>query len=277
MDIKIVNPSEDMNGNQKENIFLALNEEGSYLAHAYVYPFENEHVSYAYPRNIFMTIACRTEHPQTLELKESLLESCISRAKAIKRERWPKDNVRVYTGMPANESDDLGFYLERGFQDNDGTVLMERNLYHFQPRIECTFKRVYSKPLTEMSDKLAFLMRYNEYFTKAMDMEQLEGYLQKPGCTLLQIADEERLLGETLVYEEDGVGRVEIFYVIPEVRGGNAANILMEQTLASFVKKGLTKARLEVWERNKRALYFYSRFGFQLVNGRTELYPGFEM
>ncbi len=56
MSITIINPQEDMHGNKKENIFLALDGNNQYIAHSYIWPYENHHTCYEKPRNIFICL-----------------------------------------------------------------------------------------------------------------------------------------------------------------------------------------------------------------------------
>lgn len=277
MNYTIIHPNEDREGTPKENIFLALDENGGYLAHAYVYPFENHHVSYAYPQNIFFMVECTLDNEVGKAIREELYTHCFTRALELKNELWPHETVRFYTGLLKGNDDGMTFFLQKGFQDNDGTVQMERELNLFTPRIDCTVKKVFQRTMDGKEEQEAFIKRRNRYFLQSLDLDGFKNLYSQPGFAVFQIYDDDKLLGEALVYEKESMGMLELFYIIPESRGGNTANILMEQTLAYFKKRGLEKVRLEVWERNKRALCFYSRFGFKITGERSESYPGMDL
>jgi len=76
MKIEIKNPKEDQYGNSKENIFLAFNDNGSYLGSAYAYPNINYHQIYETPYIIYIYIDIELNVDKLLkdEVKQKLFD-----------------------------------------------------------------------------------------------------------------------------------------------------------------------------------------------------------
>lgn len=87
--------------------------------------------------------------------------------------------------------------------------------------------------------------------------------------------------GEPLAYAQlrwdvrgDGVvathpAEVARFYVDAPLHGSGAAHTLMRAALEAAVARGADRAWLGVWERNARAVAFYTKWGFVPVGSQT--------
>ena len=65
------------------------------------------------------------------------------------------------------------------------------------------------------------------------------------------------------------------FYIKPKYHGKEVAMILMNHVISACKKRGYKNVWLSVFSGNRRAMYFYSKFGF-LVVGQTNFIMGSE-
>jgi ribosomal protein S18 acetylase RimI-like enzyme len=61
------------------------------------------------------------------------------------------------------------------------------------------------------------------------------------------------------------------FYVLPDVIGAGYGSKLMQACLEEVTKKRFSTVWLGVWEKNKRAIHFYHKWGFQKVGEKDFL------
>jgi ribosomal protein S18 acetylase RimI-like enzyme len=82
-------------------------------------------------------------------------------------------------------------------------------------------------------------------------------------------AAEGKVVGETPpeILRPHGI-EVQRIYTDPAYHGTGAARALMEHTLQQARARGFRYAWLGAWERNSRALAFYSKFGFSSVGAQ---------
>ena len=67
-----------------------------------------------------------------------------------------------------------------------------------------------------------------------------------------------------------GKAYINLFYLIPEVRGTGVSKLMHEYVIDLFIRKGCHTARLSVSESNKPALAFYKKYGWAYVKPREE-------
>ena len=59
------------------------------------------------------------------------------------------------------------------------------------------------------------------------------------------------------------IGYVNLLYLVPELRGSGAGELLHEYAVDVFRKEGLSKLQLSVSSTNERAIAFYRKFGWE--------------
>jgi ribosomal protein S18 acetylase RimI-like enzyme len=83
--------------------------------------------------------------------------------------------------------------------------------------------------------------------------------------------DGERIVGQAemrLVEEDASLGYVNLFYVIPELRGLGLGRVLHRHAVRVFSRLGKRAIRLSVSERNAQALAFYRKLGWREAGSR---------
>lgn len=276
--IKIVNPNEDMQGNDKENIFLALESNSRYLAHSYVWAYENYHTCYAKPRNIFICIEVpETDDFDTKKVRELLFKSALERAHILKEELWKGQKTRIYGGANTNRKDILDFLTKQGFVSDDSVFVMEAFINDgCKGEIPCQYT-IKKSLLDSDEDQEAFFKRHNSIFPNEIDKSKLEHFKCQNNWAVFSMYNDGKIAGECMVFEKDKAGYIEAFYTLPEFRGIGASEVLIKHVLGYLFERGYKKADLTVWERNKRAIRFYEKNGFKMTGEKTEEYPGIDV
>jgi len=70
------------------------------------------------------------------------------------------------------------------------------------------------------------------------------------------------------VDEDPSLGYVNLFYVVPELRGRGLGRLLQRHAVRVFSRLGKRAIRLSVSARNAQALAFYSKLGWREVGSR---------
>ncbi len=90
------------------------------------------------------------------------------------------------------------------------------------------------------------------------------------GC--VHVWDRENIVGqmEMSFLDDPRIGYINLFYLIPEARGGGAGDQLHDYALQVFRKLNKTKLQLSVSPTNKRAVAYYIKHGWEDLGPRSE-------
>jgi ribosomal protein S18 acetylase RimI-like enzyme len=276
MEIIIRNPETDMQGNSAENIFIAFDENNSYLGHGYVYVYVNTDMTPDHPLNLHVSIQVDEQAPKAMEIKDCLFGKLMERAYALRKGKQEL-KARIYAGCLSEEHEKLLYFLNKGFIHDDGTYLFERDLsipIPEQPFPEETVVRVNRMEVREA--KQEFLDLHKSYFVREFNEETLSELMKEKGWMNISAFMGNRLAGNILLYEkadEEGVGIIDDLFVIREFRGLGIGKLLLCTALRYFMDVGLQKAQLHVWGANKRAVALYRSMDFVFLEEK-ECYPG---
>jgi ribosomal protein S18 acetylase RimI-like enzyme len=83
--------------------------------------------------------------------------------------------------------------------------------------------------------------------------------------------DGERIVGQAemrLVEDDPSLGYVNLFYVVPDLRGRGLGRVLHRHAVRVFSRLGKRAIRLSVSAKNDAALAFYRRLGWRAVGSR---------
>ncbi len=278
MSFRIANPPEDMRGNSRKNIFVAEDEDGKYLGHSYAWSYENHHTSHTRPRNILIMVESALPPGRGWEtVWQTLFNRTLERAYRIRNERWPGETVRIYGGATADQQAQVDMYLKQGFEDDDATIVMEKTLRGARIPPDSETVCIRTSTLESEPDRTAFMKRHGDIFPTELNIDALGDFMDRPGWMLFQIIDDGSIIGECMVFDNDGAGYIELFYVVEEARGRGVADALLNHVEGWFLNRGHEKARLVVWQRNARAVKFYQKHGYEYTGEREEIYPGIDV
>ncbi len=272
MHIKVVNPKEDQYGNNKENIFLAFNDDGEFLGSSYAYASINHHQTYETPYLIFIDINVVDSFNESIKtvVKQELFNKVFRRAKVLRNER-PGLMARIYSGFEYDE-EKINFYINNGFE-KDYSIIMEADIpSNFNYKLPDSIK-VIEKKIESDKDFIEYKNIYDDIFITPLDREFLEEQMKRPHFKILSFLIDGKLAGGCTFFEEDGFGYIETVFVTEDRRGKGLSKIIMNYILGYFASIGLEKTKLEVWELNKRAVELYKSFGYTEVR-KNLMFPG---
>jgi len=269
MEIRVQQAQEDQYGNVKENIFLAFDEENSYLGNGFIYPMINVHQTNETPYLLYFGIDVN-EHLQAEEIREQLLDAVMIRADELRKLK-PDIPCRIYTGFEWNK-EKMEFYLKHGFQE-DYSIFMEADLTQkkiceLSPKIE-----VEEFSVMEPAKFTEFKAVYDEYFVTPLDEGYVMAQKEDPSFKNYKFYVNDELAGEYSVRIEDDCGFIETLFVLEQKRGQGIAKLMMEYIHQSFLAQGIQKAKLEVWELNRRAWKMYQSCGYREIQ-KNNMFPG---
>ncbi|MEG1255488.1 GNAT family N-acetyltransferase [Clostridium sp.] len=275
MSIEIKNPTEDQYGNSKNNIFLAISNDGCYLGSSYVYPNSNQHQIDEIPHLIFIDINIEANMDELLrdKVKQDLFDKVFFRAKEIRMER-PDLKTRIYSGFEYN-MDNMDFYIRNGLEE-EYSIIMEANInedfkYALPEEIEVVQMN------SEVEEELIeYRQMYDEIFISPLDTDGLIEQSKEKCFKSLYFLIHGKRCGGCTIFQNDGVGYIETIYVLPEVRGKGISKIILNYIFNYFLVNGLNKTKLEVWELNKPAVKLYKSFGYQEVE-KNLMFPGISL
>ena len=275
MGIEIKNPAEDQYGNSKSNIFLAFNEDGSYLGSAYAYPNMKHCQIEETPYLIFIDINVEENMDKLLKdkVQEELFDKVYFRAKEIRRER-PDLKARIYSGFEYN-MEKMSFYIENGFEE-DYSIVMDANIEEdFNYELPAGIEAI-DIDLGVNEELIEYREIYDRIFISPLDTDGLIEQSKNKHFKNLYFSVDGKRCGGCTIFEEDGFGYVETLFVLPESRGRGISKVIIKYIFNYFLVNGLNKTKLEVWQLNKSAVRLYKAFGYKEVD-KNLMFPGITM
>lgn len=282
MKITIRQAQEDSYGNTKENIFLAFDEEEKYLGSGFVFPTINHHQTVDTPYLIFLSINVEKQ-PQGDEIRKMLFDSLKERAEALHKEKADL-KCRFYAGFEYDEKM-MDFYLQQGFEE-DYSIFMEADI-----DAECENKLCQNmKAANELPQNIEvtefsvlgkeefenYKMIYDEIFVTPLDEGFVEAQKEDASFKNFNFYVDGENVGSFSLRVEDGCGWIETLFVLEKYRGKGISKVMMNYIHQYFIKQGCSKAKLEVWELDKRAVNLYKSFGYKETQ-KNCMFPGITM
>ena len=269
MGIIIRQENEDKYGNAKENIFHAFDDKEQYIGTGYVYPTINKHQTNETPYLLFVEINVG-EHPQAKEARQLLFEAVMKRANELRKEKQEL-KCRIYAGFEWNQ-EKMDFYLSNGYEE-DYSIVMEAELAKNEMETLSSNVKIEEFSVFNKEDFESYKKEYDEYFVTPLDEGFVEEQMEDATFKNFRFYLEGQMVGAFSVKLEDQCGWIETLYVKENFRGRGIAKMMMHTIHQYFVEKGMTKAKLEVWELNTRAVNLYKSFGYKEIQ-KNCMFPG---
>ena len=268
MNIKITHPQADMYGNEKENIFLAFDENADFVGSAYIFPRVHVHQTRQTPYLLYMDISATDAM-----IQELLFEKVFERAKVL-RTYHPELVTWLYTGFAHNVEKE-SFYLKHGFVNQYSLIMecpLQPEVAHFQ------LDDLVSNEL-ELTTEAAFndyKAIYDENFITPCTFAYYEDLKKKVNFKNIVFYQDQKFVGGYLVYQNDDCGYIETLFVKDSFRNQGYGKKLLSHAMQYFNSIQLTKVQLEFWELNQDARSFYESFGFKKIRN-NDMFPGMEL
>jgi GNAT superfamily N-acetyltransferase len=275
--IIIINPDVDQHGAQKENIFVALDKDGTYLGSIYIYPFYAYDLEPEHPHNLYLYLHSEPGKEMSEQVKDQLLEKVLQRAAEIKKEE-KQTKTRVYTGFLPHQKEGMDYFLQRGFIHDEGMHVLERLSREVIPPMEMPRGvTVQSWKMVTEVEQQQFIETHRQIFPRhPYSHERLSELKSLPGWNNFTAFDEEDIAGNVMMHinpDDTAVGWIEDLFVQRDYRRRGIGRFLVHTALTYFHNMGIHRVQLEHWSANKPALQLYRAFGFSQID-ETEIAVG---
>jgi ribosomal protein S18 acetylase RimI-like enzyme len=267
--IVISHPEQDHPAAPKENIFLALDMAGAFLGSASIHPYISPDLEPDHPHNIGVFFHTSSEIPLTDPVKEQILEKIYQRAAEIKSEVG-SEKTRLYACYFSHQTDEIEFFLNRGFLHDESMLILERSNPGKFPEISIP-ERFSTTPsyLETDSGQDRFISAHKKIFGQhAYTPERLAEISREPGWRNITALSEEKIAGNIMLYQDDQdqkLGYIEDLFVPKDFRGQGLAQGLLSEGLKYLDSLGISSVRLELWSANWVARHLYQKFDFKVV------------
>jgi len=259
---------ETMDGQAAENTFEAVDERsGNAICTCTIYVHESEELFPARPLRIYLDI-------QGAPVPDALLGAAIARAKEIALQaNMP---CRIFTQVEPDNSNLMTSLSAMGLKDSDGLVCMRRetgNEADVQVPLSCV---VVMDDLDDPIEQKYFLERYNQLFSEDCDFEWLQDFRSSKDFKRILIVAPTGMAGETVIWQENGRGKIGWLFVSRKWRKHGVAKCLLDLACAEFEKAGLRWAEAEIQARIPGMLHVMENASFR----QAELimrYPGIDI
>ena len=273
----IINPSADMHGASKENIFIALDDDKETLGLILIYPFFDHDIEPEHPHNLYLHLHTEPQTEYKEAIKEMLLERAVQRAVEIKSEA-SQTKTRVYAAFLKNQQDEIGFFLERGFIHDEGMHILERNeTADLLLMDESQGVNIQPWRMETEAEQNQFIETHRKVFPRhAYSMESLQELISYPAWNNFTAFDNGQIAGNIMVHikpEDESIGIIEDLFVPKKWRRRGIARNLLITALMYFQDLGVHRVQLELWSANKNGFQLYCSFGFSSI-GETEIAVG---
>jgi len=272
----VVNPVFDSHGAQKENIFIAQDQDGEALGSVRIYPFFDEAVEPDHPHNLYLHFHPEGDKYLSDPIKD-LLEHALQRSVEIKaEERQPK--TRVYGCFLKHQRKEIDYFLERGFLHDEGMLILERieSAALTAGKLPAGFT-IQTWRIDNEEEQRQFLMAHRQVFARhAYNAQRLGELKAKPGWENFTAFCESEIIGNIMVFlkpEDEGIGYMEDLFVIKRWRRNGIGRCLLSTALGHFYNQGIHRVQLEFWSANKPVLALYQTYGFSSID-ETEIAVG---
>ena len=251
-----------------ENTFEAIDERsGNAIARCRIYAHRNDELFPARPLRIYMDI-------QGNPVPDALLGAAVARAKGVAQNSGLP--CRIFAQVEPDDEDRMSALSALGFKDNDGLVCMRRETAYaedIQLPISCVEVQ---DDLDDPIEQKFFLERYNQLFNEDNDFDWLQDFCSREGFMRILIVAPNGMAGETVIWKEDGVGKIGWLFVSRKWRGYGVSRCLLELACRALAKQKIAVAEAEIQARIPGMLHVMEGAAFR----QAELilrYPGIDI
>jgi len=264
MNIKIFNPKEAMQGNDRKNVFIVMDEAGNYLGNGYVFKKVTEQLTPKHPLNIFIDVNLEEQYLYH-QIGFELFNMLYKRANELFKQSTYKNALLYYGTELINEK--LHFFRDQGFTN-------DINSYQLTRSTDQLISDGLSYDIIENTEDYEDLIRlHNDVLIKPIDDTLIHQFSHKDHYKCITVRDKNKLIGSLMVYSEDQKGVIDHLIVDSDYKRQGIGKYLMAAAASHFQNHFITTITLEVWSANQIAMAFYKALGFQ-VQYETEHYVG---
>ncbi|MBI9015201.1 MAG: GNAT family N-acetyltransferase [Clostridiales bacterium] len=264
MKIKIFNPKEGMQGNDKNNIFIVMDEAGNYLGNGYVFEKISEQLTPKHPINIFIDVSLEEQYLYH-QIGFELFRLLYKRANEL-FEQSNYDTGLLYYGTEIKD-EKFHFFRDQGLTSDINSYQMSRST-------DIIRSDGLAYAILEDMDHYEDIIRFhNDVLIKPIDDSLIHQFSHKDNFKCITVKDNDNLIASMMIYSEEQHGIIDHLIVHSDYKRQGIGKYLMSAAMSHFHKNFISTATLEVWSANRIAMAFYEAIGFK-VQKETEYYVG---
>lgn len=258
------------------NIFCALDESGTLLGYAPLYPVLMRDGS-RLPHTVWTEIKTHPDCGSPEEVKDQLFECIRLRAREITNEFQGHPVHLTFQYFPS-ETASIAYVLSRGCQQTESVFTMRRELSKEIP-LPASMTDIEIRPwrMESEAEQQLYVQARNECFPEApVALGEWQYFMQSPHWsvgTTFAAFDGDELAGNVAVFWDEAdnqrtgkkIGFTEYIFVRSPWRGKSIARSLINSGLAYLKEHGLDEAHLEVRAINEGALGLYYDLGYEVI------------
>jgi ribosomal protein S18 acetylase RimI-like enzyme len=258
------------------NIFCALDETGTLLGYAPLYPVLMRDSS-SLPHTIWTEIKTHPASKTATEVKDRLLECLRHRTREL-TSALPGHPVHLTFQYFPSETASIEYVLSKGCRYTESVFTMRRDLSREIPLLPPP-EEIVIRPwrMESEAEQRQYTHARNECFPEApIRLDEWQYFMLSPHWsvgTTFAAFDGEDLVGNVAVFWDEAenkrsgkqIGFTEYIFVRSAWRGRNIARLLVNAGLTYLRQRGLEEAHLEVRAKNQSALHLYHDLGYEVI------------
>ncbi|MDP5272864.1 GNAT family N-acetyltransferase [Chengkuizengella axinellae] len=211
-----------------------------------------------------------------LELKDRLIKTLIERAYVL-RKQYPNRKVSLKHYISSDNSEEMDYYLSKGFVSEKNHMIMERDLNEKIPYFPLPDQiKIKNWEMETIAEQQQYLKAEAEGDLDglAWSIHRLQWFKGGPEWDTFTAFDGDKVVGSVMTWGigENGAATESIF-VLPSWRRRGIAKAVVTQALKFLKEKGKETATLCVLGHNKNAIALYQSLGYKVkyINVEFEL------
>ncbi len=205
------------------------------------------------------------------------MEALLARASEIKK-TYPNKTIRLIKHIPADNHEDIDYFLSKGFAAYSNILVMKRDLAEVIPDVPSVegVQVINWKMATEAEKKQYLKADARSNSGVCWSLNLLTWYTYSPEWEAFTAFSGDQAIGSTmtwLITEERSA--TENIFVVPEWRKKGIARLVITEALKSLREKGKKIATLAVYGSNKPAIALYKSLGYKMFYTNIEI--GFDL
>ncbi|WP_223701612.1 GNAT family N-acetyltransferase [Sutcliffiella deserti] len=211
--------------------------------------------------------------PCPSELQDELLNSLLARAREIS-DLFPDKNIRVSYIIPADELEEVDYFLARGFTARRTHFIMKRDLTEEIPNVPLIegILVVHWKMETQ-AEQEKYLRAEAEAALDGISwsLNRLKWMKSGSAWDTFTAFKGDEVVGSVMTW---GLGEersaTENIFVLPDWRRKGIARAVITEALHFLKNKGMKEATLSVYGDNESAIALYKSLGYQMLSIHLE-------
>lgn len=263
--MNIIHPNGPMRGVDRESCFLIRDDAGVELGQGSILIKPVMDVLPERPLNIILDLDA---HPSAMDM---LYGALMVRARMIHKSRGGAP-ARIVVPCALTDTLKHDYFLSVGFDDTDGEELFRFVMPERLREMPPPFGTVIEPVVLRLSgDTDALIMRMDRYTGETWNESRFENAMNTSHFMALALYSGNELCGEIVVSGEGPDAMIEALYTFPKWRRQGVALALLSQALEQLRGQGVQYVYARAIRRNKRAMAFIERTGFEWVMSRQIL------